>query len=158
MNPAGDGATRSESWSGAAHNYIVAVIGVATIGYGGFLGARGEWAPAALVAAAGVAVLGVSAVAVATDDRFVHVRYGFWRWPHQRIPLARVAEASVREIRPMSWGYRGSLRIFRRAAVIVRGGPALSLRLLDGRVFAVTVDDAAGAAEAVNATVATPRS
>jgi hypothetical protein len=40
------------------------------------------------------------------------------------------------------WGYRGSLRLYRRAALNLRKGAGLRLELHDGRVFVVTVDDA----------------
>jgi hypothetical protein len=47
------------------------------------------------------------------------------------------------------WGYRGSLRLFRRAAWVVRSGPALELELTGGRRFTVTLDDADGALAAL---------
>lgn len=39
------------------------------------------------------------------------------------------------------WGYRGSLRLFGRAALATRRGDALELRLVGGRRFCVTVDE-----------------
>jgi hypothetical protein len=41
------------------------------------------------------------------------------------------------------WGYRGSLRLRRRAALVTRPGDALDLALTRGRRFVVTVDNPA---------------
>ena len=41
------------------------------------------------------------------------------------------------------WGYRGSLKVFRRAALATRRGDALDVRLQGNRRFIVTVDDPA---------------
>jgi hypothetical protein len=38
------------------------------------------------------------------------------------------------------WGYRGSLKLLRQAAVVTRGGDALDVRLTGKRRFIVTVD------------------
>ena len=75
-------------------------------------------------------------------------------WPTVTIPLDRIASAEAIDVRPMrwgGWGYRGSLRVFRRAAWVVRAGPGLKLDLRDGKVFVVTVDGADDAAAVVTA-------
>jgi hypothetical protein len=41
------------------------------------------------------------------------------------------------------WGYRGSLKLFRRAAVVTRLGEALQVDLTGARRFCVSVDDPA---------------
>ncbi len=54
------------------------------------------------------------------------------------------AMASVIDVRPMQWGgwgYRGSLKLMRKAAVVHRAGPGIRLDLTDGRVFVVTLDN-----------------
>ena len=57
------------------------------------------------------------------------------------------------------WGYRGSRTAFGRAAVVLRGGDAIRLRLTGGSEFAVTVDDAAaGAALLTDLLSSTPAS
>ncbi|MGO9672471.1 MAG: hypothetical protein ACLPS1_28540, partial [Streptosporangiaceae bacterium] len=61
-------------------------------------------------------------------------------------PLPRITAAERIDLKPMQWGgwgYRGSRTAFGRAAVVLRGGDAIRLRLTDGSEFAVTVDDAA---------------
>ena len=39
------------------------------------------------------------------------------------------------------WGYRGSLALVKKAAIVLRAGPGLRLDLLNGRTFVVTIDD-----------------
>jgi hypothetical protein len=48
------------------------------------------------------------------------------------------------------WGYRGSRRLFRKAAVVLRAGPALRLDLADDTQLVVTVDDAESGAGLLN--------
>lgn len=107
----------------------------------------------ALLLASAVMVAAFAAVEVMVDHQGLTVRYGPLGWPRTRIPIEDIDRAEVVEVQPLrhgGWGYRGSLRLFGRAAVILRAGEALSLRLRNGRRFTVTVDDAAGAAGAVN--------
>jgi len=63
------------------------------------------------------------------------------------IESAQATSLSV--LRTGGWGYRGSLWVLRRAAVVTRGGDALRLNLVDGRRFAITVDDPAAFADAL---------
>ena len=117
---------------------------------------------------AGLVVLGVvlllSAAVVLTfaqdrvriDDRFLHVR-GALPFPSVRIPLWQVESVEVIDLHPLrwgGWGYRGSLRAFGKAAWVVRSGPGVVLHLSRGRTFAVTVDDAEAAAEAIRSHIA----
>jgi hypothetical protein len=48
------------------------------------------------------------------------------------------------------WGYRGSLRLFKYAALSTRSGDALMLSLVGGRRFVVTVDEPEAFAAALN--------
>lgn len=68
--------------------------------------------------------------------------------PRFRVALRDVAEASVTTVQPMSefggWGLRSGLD--GRFGVVLRSGEALQVTRRDGRVFVVTVDDAATAA------------
>jgi hypothetical protein len=87
-------------------------------------------------------------VRVDIDDERVRIRapIGF---PRMSIPLTRIANATAIDVRPMrvgGWGYRGSLKLLRRAAWVVRAGPGLQLDLVDKRTFVVTVDHADAAA------------
>ena len=81
------------------------------------------------------------------------ISYGWFGWPTTRIALADISRATVIDIHPAEWGgygYRGSRRVFRRAAVVLRRGEGIRLDIADGTVFAVTVDDAATGAGVLN--------
>ena len=85
-------------------------------------------------------------VRVTVDWRGLRIRYGALPWPVTTFPLPRIAAAEQIDLKPMQWGgwgYRGSRTAFGRAAVVLRGGAAIRLRLTDGSEFAVTVDGAA---------------
>src|SRR5205814_476533 len=101
---------------------------------------------------AGVGLMEFCSVQVTAGAGGVRVR-GPLGWPRVVIPLARVESAERITVQPMQWGgwgYRGSLRLFRRAAWVVRRGDGLKLNLRDGKVFVVTVDGASEAAAVVN--------
>lgn len=85
------------------------------------------------------------------DGGAVVVRYGV---PHtRRVALAGVGSVEViDDLQPMKWGgwgYRGGLAAFKYAGIILRRGPAIQLHLDGGRRLVITVDDAAGAAAAI---------
>lgn len=95
-------------------------------------------------------------IRVTADQSGLSVGYGFLGWPRTSVPLRRIAAARAIDIRPAEWGgwgYRGSLTLMRRAAVVLRAGPGIRLDLHDGRVFAVTIDDPDGPARLLNAEV-----
>lgn len=108
-----------------------------------------------LVAAA--AVLMLSTVQVSADSRGLTVRYGPLRWPRTRIALDHIHHADVIDVHPMrhgGWGYRGSLRVLGRAAVVLRAGDGLDLHLHRDRRFVVTVDDPETGSAIINDLVA----
>ena len=118
--------------------------------------------PAAFHLLIGVHVLVIVSLAlmgslrVSVNERALQIRYGQLGWPRQRIALDRIRAAEPFDLVPIDhegWGYRGSLRLFGRAAVVVRAGPALRLELEGNKRFAVTVDDAETAARLINAFV-----
>jgi hypothetical protein len=99
-----------------------------------------------------------SSVHVVVGAAGLQVRAAFLPWPRVHFPLDEIESATASDIRPMAWGgwgYRGSVRLFRRAAWVLRGGPALEVRLTGGRRFLVTVDDAEEAAAVLNGLRAT---
>ena len=103
----------------------------------------------AAVLVVGLLVSLLASIVVRADHRGATVVYGPLHIVRQRIPLERIASARAIDVAPLrwgGWGYRGSLRILRRAAVVLRRGPGLRLDLADGSVFVVTVDDPDGAA------------
>jgi len=85
-------------------------------------------------------------IRVSVDARGLRIRYGLLPWPVTSVPLGDIRRVERIDLRPLQWGgwgYRGSRKAFRRAAVVLRGGDAIKLQLTDGSEFAVTVDDAA---------------
>ena len=108
------------------------------------------------VAVVGVlACLAMRVVARVVDEptgRALEILYGPGGIVAQRFAPGEIVSASVGAapvLRMGGFGYRGSLRMFRRAALITRPGEALVVELVGGRRFSVTVDDAASFAAAL---------
>ncbi|MEO8529134.1 MAG: hypothetical protein ABI435_08650 [Pseudolysinimonas sp.] len=102
-----------------------------------------------------VAVLfSTSSFGVRVDDNGLRVRSALG-WPVFTIPAGDVESAGVSAIEPLrefgGWGLRGTPRRF---AVVTRGGEGLEVHRRDGRVFLVTVDDAATGAALLTAVAA----
>jgi len=92
-------------------------------------------------------VLGFAVVEVAVIEdgtkRSLVVRYGPGGVLRQTFPPAELEGAVAGDyslLQMGGWGYRGSLRVLRRAALVTRRGEALDLSLSKGRRFIVTVD------------------
>ena len=97
-----------------------------------------------------------SMLRVVVDREGLSVRYGHLGIFRQLIPLAKVDGARALNLKPLShggWGYRGSLLLLGKAAVVVRRGDAIEVTLHEGRQFLVTVDDAATGAALLNGLV-----
>src|SRR3954464_10028999 len=138
-------------WSGTARSRKLGALAVALVvvsaGCIPFLPV-----PSLVVFVGGLAIALFVEVRVDIDDARVRVRspIGF---PRITIPIDRIAIATAVDVRPMKvggWGYRGSLRLYRRAAWVVRAGPGLRLELRDRRTFVVTVDGAEQAAQVLS--------
>lgn len=105
-------------------------------------------------------VLGVTAlvsmawIRVQVSGKGLQVFYGFWPVAFTQIPLCEIKGASVENLDgpayARSWGYRGSLRLFKKATIFIRRGATLRLDLTRGRVLRITVDDAGTAAGLLN--------
>nr|WSZ94551.1 hypothetical protein OH820_01850 [Streptomyces sp. NBC_00857] len=151
-----------ETWSGRATNrvqWLPAAAGAAFVALGVELAVDSNWTSgnAALwmsvigCVAAGLLILfGTLAfvhVAVRVEGDCLEVRCGHMGVPRRRIQLAHVVEADfVPRVTPRQWGGWGyRWRPEKGTAVVVRRGEALVLRLGDGMVFTVTVDDAESA-------------
>ena len=141
-------------WSGSASNRVL-------LGVGGYLVLQALvlWAqlpqlralPAwlALHAVVCVALELFSRIRVTVDGRGVTVRYGHLGLWTQRVPLDRIVGAHAIELDPIAhggWGYRGSRKLFGKASIVVRSGPAVQLDLRGGQQLFITVDDATTAA------------
>ncbi|CAM5344140.1 lipoprotein [Streptomyces avidinii] len=155
-------------WTGRASNrtqWLLAGAGAACLALGIELAVDYAW-DAGIVAllmavigclAAGLLILfGTLAfvhVSVTVDAEAVEVRCGHIGLPRRKIQLAEVESAEfVPRITPQHWGGWGyRWRPERGTAVIVRRGEGLQLRLDDGKLFTVTVDDARSAVIVIRA-------
>jgi hypothetical protein len=76
--------------------------------------------------------------------RALEVAYGPGSLVRQRFGPERILSTAAIDVsltQNGGWGYRGSLRLFRRASLVTRRGAALELNLAGQRRFVVTVDD-----------------
>ncbi|MEU5434234.1 hypothetical protein AB0G73_12760 [Streptomyces sp. NPDC020719] len=155
-------------WTGRATNrvqWLLAAGGAACIALGVELAVDSAWtsgiAPLLMsvigcVAAGLLVIYGTLAfvhVAVKVDDDSLEVRCGHIGLPRRRIPLGDVVGADfVPRVTPRQWGGWGyRWRPEKGTAVVVRRGEGVMLRLGDGRVFTVTVDDAEAAVRVIRA-------
>lgn len=155
-------------WTGRATNraqWLLAAVGGGCLALGIALAIDSTWtsgvAPLVMsivgCLAAGLLILfGTLAfvhVAVKVDSDAFEVRCGHMGLPRRRILLAHVVRAefapSVTPRQWGGWGYRW--RPGKGMAVIVRRGEGVVLRLGDGRIFTVTVDDAETAVRIIRA-------
>jgi len=141
--------------------------------------ARTEWVPVAITAVTLAAVIAVfvalsdespwplaivviivvpvlvtfRSITVTVDRRELIVRYAPPLAFRHRIARRDIESVEVVDVRPRSWGgwgYRGSRKIFGRAAVLIRRGPGLEVTTRDGKKLTITVDDPEGAAAALD--------
>jgi hypothetical protein len=138
----GTASARWPLYTGAAFIVLAVILSVATR----------QYAFMAMIIAAPF-IMALAAISVEVSSKGVLVRYsGALGWPTTRIPLASIQDARVINYNPGpagGWGYRGSLKVFGQAALAIRKGPGLRLGLGGKRWFMVTVDDAAGAVQAL---------
>jgi len=98
-----------------------------------------------------------TSIRVTVDRNSVRIAYGLLGWPVQRVRLSQIRQASMLEVKRIPWGfwiYNGSLRLLRRAAIVVREGQGVRLELEGGRTLDIAVDDAEQAAGVINDLVA----
>lgn len=141
------------AWSRRLSVVWAMAASLAAVAAGAVTAAMGEVGVGLLVSVVGAATSVLSRIQVFADRRGVTVTYGWWTWPRTRIPLDRIESAAAIEVLPSEWGgwgYRGSVRLFRQAAVVLRKGEGLRVDLTDGRRFVVTIGDAATAAAVLN--------
>ncbi|HET9058730.1 MAG TPA: DUF1648 domain-containing protein [Acidimicrobiales bacterium] len=129
-------------WYGYSHSRWVMFVSGGLVAAGAGLLATTLWEPGIAALVVAVVLLAFTSVRVTVNDKGLSVAYGALGIVLTRVPLRRVARAEVVEITMPSFGYRGSLALFGKAAVVTRRGPALSVELTDGKQFLVTVDDA----------------
>lgn len=102
-----------------------------------------------------LALVGLSAEVITASDvrvtcgpQGVAVHWGFVGWPRARYALDDIRDAQVVEIPwwAVSYGFWWTPK---RTVCTVRSGPALQLRLLNGRTVTITVPDSHEAVAAV---------
>jgi hypothetical protein len=120
------------------------------------------WAAVVPLVVVALALTTLSPVRVTADRRGLAIYCGWLPWPVTTIALSEIRSAGTIELRPAELGGRGyrglgqrargwaGVALHRRAALLVRRGPAIRLDLRDGSTFAVSVDGAADAAEVLN--------
>ena len=102
---------------------------------------------AALVLLVGVFLLSLRVVVrviESPDGRSLVIVYGVGSLVRQSFTSDQIQSASAQNLSMLQmggWGYRGSLKFFRRAALVTRRGDALELKLAGDRRFIVTVDN-----------------
>jgi hypothetical protein len=145
------------AWAGHAHAGWTLVVAATLMAVGGLMIPTVSVVAGVVMILSGLLMVWFSSTHVVVGRNGVRVR-GALAWPTFSIPLARIESAESTLVEPMQWGgwgYRGSLRLSGRAALIVRGGEALRLKLRNTRkgvnvVFTVTVEDSDAAAAVVN--------
>ncbi len=146
-------------WLGSAHNHWLWLLAALPLVAATFT-SRASTSLAVTTSAVAVATLfladAFSMVRVKVDRNGVTITCGHLGLVRRKVPLADINHAEVFDLVPMAhggWGYRGSLWLMKRAAIVVRGGSALRLALQSGRELSVTVDDAVDAASLINGMV-----
>lgn len=102
---------------------------------------------------ASTVTVGLSRVEVVVGAGGLRAALGPFGWPVVRLTREQISHAEAIEVVPAQWGgwgYRGSLRLFGRAAIVLRGGPGLKVSTVDERILVVTVEDPQGAAGVLN--------
>jgi hypothetical protein len=145
------------AWFGHARSAGFAVAGGVNVVLGLVVAVVEQLWVGALLVALGLVLASFATVLVTIDERGIGIRSGLIGWPRVRFPLSLIEEAELAEVRPIGlggWGYRGSLRLFKRAAWVLRAGEGLRLQMRGGQHFVVSIDDAGEAAAVVNGLVA----
>ncbi len=141
-------------WVGSLTNrwLLVPSAGLCVLGLVWLVVGPGRWIGLTFLPV-GLATSVLATVRVTVDHRGLQVAYGPLHWPRTRIGADQIESADVIDVHPTQWGgwgYRGSIRLMKRAAVVLRRGPGLHLRLRDGSEFAVTVDHPEPGADLLN--------
>jgi hypothetical protein len=157
------GQSETVAWVGSARAPWALALSLLLVAGGAVLLATANPGGGAAVIASGLLVSCFSSTHVVAGKAGVRIR-GALAWPSIAIPLSRIESAESMAVAPVEWGgwgYRGSLRFFKRAAWLVRKGEALKLNLRNRAganvVFIVTVDDSDAAAAVVNGMLGTSR-
>ena len=114
------------------------------------------WMLVGVLAIAIASAVALDRAEVIVDQTCITVRLGRFGWPRRTFPWPGVREVAAIDVRPTEWGGWGYRWVpWRRGtAAVMRAGDGLRIERRDGRVFVVTVDDAAAGATAARAFLA----
>jgi hypothetical protein len=119
-------------------------LGLVGVVVGLSVGPVAWWTSAVLLLVA-LSVVPFTSIRVTADRRGLRIELGPAGWPTVKVPIDAIVAAHVEaDAIPTQWGgwgYRGSLKVMGKAAVVLRRGPAIRLEVTGGRAFLVTVDD-----------------
>ena len=104
------------------------------------LAALTSWWIAAVVAIVLLVGVSMSSFNVTAGPAGVRVS-GLFGFPRIAVPLTEISEASVGEVKALSYGGWGWRIKKGSTAVLTRSGPALSVTRTDGAILHVTIDD-----------------
>ncbi len=141
------------AWSGGMSNGLLLALAAALIVIGGIVAVATNPVSGLVMAAAGLIAVSLSSIRVHAGPAGLTVNYGLLPWPRTQITIDRIETASAIDVRPMEWGgwgYRGSVKLMKQAAVVVRGGPGVRLDLNGNKTFVVTVPEAELPASVIN--------
>lgn len=131
-------------WSRSLRNRWLLGLGFAIIASAFPMGVAVHWVTGLILVLVGCLTLAFSGIQARVDRTGLQVSFGCLPWPKKSIPIDQIVSASAIDVHPMEWGgwgYRGSLALVKKAAIVLRAGPGLRLDLLNGRTFVVTIDD-----------------
>jgi hypothetical protein len=135
----------SAVWLASLRSVPLLLLGIATSIIGLILISTTNWVVGAAIILASIPLTALATLHVRADRSGLRITYGWLPWPSTHVALADIETAQVIDVRPREWGgwgYRGSLKLMRKAAVVHRAGPGIRLDLDNGKVFVVTIDDA----------------
>ena len=143
------------TWTGTGRAGIALLASLVAVLLAGVLVAvlGSPLAGLAVVVLTGAIIVGFTSNRVEVGPAGLEVHSGVFPFLHVRFPLERIRHADAIDVNPWrwgGWGYRGSVRVFKRAAWILHRGEGIKLDLVGGGWFVVTVDDAATGAAALN--------
>ena len=143
----------SASWTGKAHSLWAIPLLVILLGFGIAAIINQRPVIGLLLCMVSLIVLPFSSIRVTVDRDGIHWAYGSLGWPARTMPLADISRAAVVDVVPLKhggWGYRGSLKLLGRAAIVLRGGEGIELQFTNNKVLTITVDDASRGAGLIN--------
>jgi hypothetical protein len=144
------------TWTAQARWAVPAAVGVVLLGVGLSVATQ-LFVPAVVAIAVGIVGVQFRRITVTVSKTHLVTTFAWPGWVRVRIPLADIERLEyVPDLRPVrygGWGYRGSLRLLKKAAVILRRGPGVIFALTGDRRYAVTVDDAETLAETVQSRI-----